>query len=213
MDWLFNIRKCRSRKNSKSDDDDELHAKKKNEDFFIVNLTKEKIRASVPAPVGVEIQEWLATNTLAFFSNIKLTYDILSEFCTVRKCNSIFTCATINFVWANSGKKAKLTAPEYIEIIIIQVEKYLLDEATFPTRYDLTFPENFLSIVKKIFRMLFHVLLHLYQSHYKDLCALDHIKTTNTILLHFTYFQQQHNLMAPTDIKMLEELTNKFINL
>ena len=205
MDWLFNIGRCRSGKHRKEVEEDR-YCGRTNNGHLVHRITKEKIKATVPLPVGVEIHEWLATNTLSFFTNIKLMYESLQAYCTPVACNTVFTSATINFVWADNGKKAKLTAPEYIDIIIIRIEKYLTDEAVFPTRYDRYFPQDFFDVVKKIFRMMFHILLHIYQSHQNHIVEFEELETANTVLTHFMLFQREHNLMATPDIRLLEDL-------
>lgn len=179
---------------------------------LVDNITKDNIQETVPAPVGVDINEWLATNTLSFFTHISLIYDSLNEFCTPTTC----ACANVsavgtpmNFTWVDDrGKKVRLSAPQYIELVIVQIEKYVTDETIFPTKYDMLFPTNFLTIVRKIFRMLFHILIHIYQSHYEHITELEHLSILNTVFIHFMYFQIEHNLLETKEVQNcpLEEL-------
>ena len=170
---------------------------------LVNKITKDNIQETVPAPMGVDINEWLATNTLSFFTHISLIYDSLNEYCTPSTCtNNVSHGAPMNFTWVDDrGKKVRLSAPRYIEHVIVQIEKYVTDETIFPTKYDMTFPANFLTVVRKIFRMLFHILVHMYQSHYQHVQELDHLAILNTVFIHFMYFHIEHDLLEPKEIQ------------
>jgi len=169
---------------------------------LVNKVTKDNIQETVPAPMGVDINEWLATNTLSFFTHISLIYDSLNEFCTPNSCTTVSSGAPMNFTWVDErGKKVRLSAPQYIELVIVQIEKYVTDETIFPTKYDMIFPPNFLTVVRKIFRMLFHILVHIYQSHYDHIVELEHLSILNTVFVHFMYFQIEHDLLEPKEIQ------------
>ena len=169
---------------------------------LVNKITKDNIQETVPAPMGVDINEWLATNTLSFFTHISLIYDSLNEYCTPSSCTNVSSGAPMNFTWVDDrGKKVRLSAPRYIELVIVQIEKYVTDETIFPTKYGMTFPANFLSVVRKIFRMLFHILVHMYQSHYEHIQELEHLSILNTVFIHFMYFHIEHDLLESKEIQ------------
>ena len=40
------------------------------------------------------------------------------------------------FTWVDDkGKKQRMSAPQYIELVILSVEKFVTDEASFPTKF------------------------------------------------------------------------------
>lgn len=216
MDWLIGIGRSKLTSSSSStrtsvrsnDDNQKPYMNDRDNLGNLVNkVTKDNIQETVPVPMGVDINEWLATNTLSFFSHISLIYDSLNEFCTPNTCTTVSTGAPMNFTWVDDrGKKVRLSAPQYIELVIVQIEKYVTDETVFPTKYDMIFPTNFLTVVKKIFRMLFHILVHMYQSHYEHITELQLLSILNTVFIHFMYFQIEHNLLESKEVHPLEDL-------
>ncbi len=69
------------------------------------------------------------------------------------------------------------------------------------------FPNTFDSLVKKICRYLFHVLAHIYWSHYKETVAMDLHGHINTLYTHFMVFIREFNLMDPKETSMMDDLT------
>jgi len=216
MDWLIGIGRSKLGTSSSSStrtirSNEENQKPYMNDTDNLKNLvnkvTKDNIQESVPAPMGVDINEWLATNTLSFYSHISLLYDSLNEFCSPNTCTTVSTGTPMNYTWVDDrGKKVRLSAPQYIELVIVQIEKYVTDETVFPTKYDMIFPTNFLSVVKRIFRMLFHILVHMFQSHYEHLTDLQLLSVLNTVFIHFMYFQTEHNLLESKEVHPLEDL-------
>lgn len=174
---------------------------------LLSKITKDELQETVPVPTGVDINEWLATNTLSFYNHISLIYDSLHEVCTSHTCVTVSTGAPMNFTWVDDrGKKVRLSAPQYIELVIIQIEKYITDESVFPTKYDMTFPTNLQTIVKKIFRLMFHIIVHIYQSHYEHIAEMKQLSALNTLFIHFMYFQTEHGLLESKELQPLEDL-------
>uniref|UniRef100_A0A673JWU8 MOB kinase activator 2b n=1 Tax=Sinocyclocheilus rhinocerous TaxID=307959 RepID=A0A673JWU8_9TELE len=63
------------------------------------------------------------------------------------------------------------------------------------------------SLVKKICRYLFHVLAHIYWSHYKETVAMDLHGHINTLYTHFVVFIREFNLMDPKETSIMDDLT------
>ncbi len=61
--------------------------------------------------------------------------------------------------------------------------------------------------MKKICRYLFHVLAHIYWSHYKETVAMDLHGHLNTLYTHFMVFIREFNLMDPKETSMMDDLT------
>lgn len=58
------------------------------------------------------------------------------------------------------------------------------------------FPQNFVDVVKVIFKRLFRVYAHIYHSHFKHVCSLGEEAHLNTCFKHFMYFAQASAVMA-----------------
>ena len=47
---------------------------------------------------------------------------------------SLFICRS--FTWVDDrGKKIRMSAHQYVELVIVSVEKLVTDDSTFPTKY------------------------------------------------------------------------------
>lgn len=69
------------------------------------------------------------------------------------------------------------------------------------------FPSSFESLVKKICRYLFHVLAHIYSSHFKETLALELHGHLNTLYIHFILFAREFNLLDPKETAIMDDLT------
>lgn len=69
------------------------------------------------------------------------------------------------------------------------------------------FPSSFESLVKKICKYLFHVLAHIYWSHFKETLALELHGHLNTLYVHFILFAREFNLLDPKETAVMDDLT------
>uniref|UniRef100_A0A2D4PNX4 MOB kinase activator 2 n=1 Tax=Micrurus surinamensis TaxID=129470 RepID=A0A2D4PNX4_MICSU len=86
-------------------------------------------------------------------------------------------------------------------------QKLVTDEDVFPTKYGKEFPNSFESLVKKICKYLFHVLAHIYSSHFKETLALELHGHLNTLYVHFILFIREFNLVDPKETTIMDDLT------
>ncbi|KAM5316796.1 MOB kinase activator 2 isoform 4-T4 [Glossophaga mutica] len=113
-----------------------------------------------------------------------------------------------HYYWYDErGKKVKCTAPQYVDFVMSSVQKLVTDEDVFPTKYGREFPSSFESLVKKICRHLFHVLAHIYSSHFKETLALELHGHLNTLYVHFILFAREFNLLDPKETAVMDDLT------
>ena len=68
----------------------------------------------------------------------------------------------------DKGNKNKISAPQYVDYVMTYVQKVVNDEATFPTKHGNEFPANFDQVLRKIQKLLFHVVAHIYHSHFRE---------------------------------------------
>lgn len=69
------------------------------------------------------------------------------------------------------------------------------------------FPSSFESLVKKICRYLFHVLAHIYSSHFRETLALELHGHLNTLYVHFILFAREFSLLDPKETAVMDDLT------
>eukprot|EP01102_Stenamoeba_stenopodia_P009798 TRINITY_DN2901_c0_g2_i1.p1 TRINITY_DN2901_c0_g2~~TRINITY_DN2901_c0_g2_i1.p1 ORF type:complete len:217 (+),score=30.23 TRINITY_DN2901_c0_g2_i1:396-1046(+) len=167
------------------------------------------LRLAVTLPEGEDLNEWLAVNTVDFFNQINMLYGTITEFCTPQECPVMSAGPKYEYQWAdgtNIKKPIKVSAPEYVEYLMSWVQQQLDDENIFPSKIGVSFPKNFVNIVKNIFKRLFRVYAHIYHSHFPKIVSLGEEAHLNTSFKHFIYFVQEFELIDKKELAPLQEL-------
>lgn len=68
------------------------------------------------------------------------------------------------------------------------------------------FPSSFESIVRKILRLLYHVVAHIYHCHFREVALLGLHAHLNCVFAHLTLFNQRFNLIDPKETEILGDL-------
>lgn len=68
------------------------------------------------------------------------------------------------------------------------------------------FPNSFEATVKKIHRLLLHVLAHVYQCHWQEVVLFRLQSHLNTVFYHFHLFNKQFNLVEDKEMDVLDDL-------
>lgn len=170
-------------------------------------VPESKIREVVDLPPGLDYNEWLASHTIAFFDHTNLVYGTISEFCTMSGCPDMNGPNGRQYLWFDEkGKKSKVAAPQYIDYVMTFTQRTLYDESIFPTKFDRDFPSSFESIVKKIQRLLFHVLAHIYHIHFKEIVLLNLHAHLNCLFSHFMLFNDRFKIIDEKETEVLHDL-------
>ncbi|CAG2176798.1 unnamed protein product, partial [Oppiella nova] len=168
---------------------------------------EDKLRQIVNLPEGLDYNEWLASHTLAFFDHINLLYGTISEFCSMSGCPDMTGPCNRYYLWIDEkGKRCKVAAPQYIDYVMTFTQKIVNDESIFPTKFDKEFPTTFETIVRKILKLLYHVLSHIYHSHFKEIVLLSLHSHLNCIFAHLVLFNDRFKLIEDKEIEVLHDL-------
>lgn len=101
------------------------------------------------------------------------------------KCSLLSLCRT--YLWYDEkGKKNRCPAPQYIDYVMTYTQRTISDESYFPTKYANQFPTGFESHVRKMLRLLFHVIAHMYAAHFREIAILGlhpHLNSTYALLV------------------------------
>ena len=68
------------------------------------------------------------------------------------------------------------------------------------------FPSSFESIVRKILRLLYHVVAHIYHCHFREVALLGLHVHLNCVFAHLTLLNQRFNLIDPKETEILGDL-------
>ncbi|KAL1506266.1 hypothetical protein ABEB36_005660 [Hypothenemus hampei] len=170
-------------------------------------LPEVDMRILVDLPAGLDYNEWLASHTMALFDHVNLVYGTVSEFCTANSCPDMTGPGQRTYLWFDEkGKKTKVAAPQYIDYVMTFIQKTISDESIFPTKYANEFPGSFESIVRKIIRLLYHVVAHLYAAHFKKVVMLGLHSHLNQTFAHLMALHHRFSLIDPKETDILEDL-------
>jgi hypothetical protein len=162
----------------------------------------------VGMPPGFEENEWMASHTIALFEHVNLIYGTISEFCTSTSCPDMTGPCMRTYLWFDEkGKKVKVAAPQYIDYVMTFIQKTINDESIFPTKSTNVFPVSFNPIVKKILRLMFHVIAHIYHCHFKEIVLLNLHAHLNCVFAHFTIFNETFKLVEEKETEILQDLS------
>nr|XP_033815908.1 MOB kinase activator 2-like [Geotrypetes seraphini] len=165
----------------------------------------------VALPKGVNADEWLASNVLSFYNHVILLYNCLSEFCTNSSCPTMKAWNT-TFQWMDErGRRRKCSAPQYADYGASFAHKLLSSEDLFPTRENRDFSPAFRPAMQRIIRLLFHLLVHIYSSHFRMVLALELHPHLNTLYLHLLLFCAEFRLLEVAEMAVSEELTTALL--
>ncbi|XP_055703645.1 MOB kinase activator-like 2 isoform X1 [Phlebotomus papatasi] len=165
------------------------------------------LKAIVDLPPGLDYNEWLASHTLALFEHVNLVYGTISEFCTTSGCPDMTGPGTRMYLWFDEkGKKTRVAAPQYVDYVMTFTQKTVSDESIFPTKYANEFPSSFESIARKILRLLFHVIAHLYAAHFREIALLGLHAHLNLTFAHLTALHRRFNLIESKETEVLRDL-------
>jgi len=183
-------------------------------EYAKATLGSGNMRSAVVLPKGEDVNEWLAVNTVDFFNEISLLYGTITEFCTPQTCPVMSAGTQYEYHWADGvkvKKPIKVSAPEYVDLLMSWVETQLNDEHIFPLQLGTPFPKNFQTVVKKIFTRLFRVYAHIYHSHFQKIVGLGAEAHLNTCFKHFIYFVHEFKLIEVKELAPLKDLIDSLM--
>ncbi|XP_023346111.1 MOB kinase activator-like 2 [Eurytemora carolleeae] len=158
-------------------------------------------------PEGLDTKEWLALHTIGFFEHINLMYGTISEFCTLSICPEMVGPGPRYYLWIDDkSKKSRVSSPQYVDFVMTFVQKTVNDETLFPTKEGKEFPPNFDVIIKKIHRLLFHVLAYIHHSHFREVVLLGLHAHLNSLFAHLIEFNLHYQTIEDKEIEVLQDL-------
>lgn len=204
VDWFMGKARKRDRECMGNENERKLYLQ---DPLLELRIPENEINFLTDLPGGLDYNEWLASHTIGFFEHINLIYGTISEFCTTSSCPDMMGPGPRQYLWVDEkGRKSKLSAPQYIDYIMTYVQKTINDESTFPTKHGNDFPSSFDTHIKKIHRLLFHVLAHIYHSHFKEIVLLQLHAHLNAVFVHFVEFNLRFHTVDEKELEVLEDL-------
>nr|CAG4640388.1 EOG090X0E0F [Daphnia pulex] len=165
------------------------------------------LRQLIDLPPGLDLNEWLASHTIAFFEHVNLLYGSVSEYCTPTSCPDMLGPGQRQYTWIDErGKKIRLSAPQYIDYVMTYAQRTVNDEGIFPTKFAHEFPATYETVLRKIQRLLFHVVAHLYHRHFRELLLLGLHSHLHGLFAHLILFNSRFRLIDDKETEILNDL-------
>ncbi|XP_026747500.1 MOB kinase activator-like 2, partial [Trichoplusia ni] len=165
------------------------------------------MRQLVDLPLGLDYNEWLASHTLALFDHVNLLYGTVSEFCAASTCPDMTGPGGRTYAWYDErGKKSRVAAPQYVDYVMTFTQKTVNDETVFPTKYANEFPASFEGVVRRVVRLLFHVVAHMYAAHFRQLALLRLHAHLHLTFAHLTALDRRFSLLDHKETEVLRDL-------
>nr|CAG4652187.1 EOG090X0E0F [Triops cancriformis] len=170
-------------------------------------VTEVELRQLVELPPGLDYNEWLASHTLSLFEHVNLLYGTITEFCTTSSCPDMTGPKGRHYAWQDDkGRKTRLSAPQYVDYVMTSVQRSVYDEATFPTKFVNDFPATFEATVRKILRLLYHVVAHMYHAHFRDFLLLGLHAHLHCVFAHLSLMDIQFHVLDEREVEVLQDL-------
>lgn len=204
VDWFMGKARKRDRDAMGSENERKLYLQ---DPLLNLKISENEIHFLTDLPSDLDYNEWMASHTIGFFEHINLIYGTISEFCTPSSCPDMVGPGPRQYLWVDEkGKKSRLSANQYIDFSMSYVQKTINDEATFPTKHGNDFPTGFDTQIRKIFRLLFHVLAHIYHCHFKEIVLLQLHAHLNAVFVHFVEFSLKFQIVEEKELEVLDDL-------
>eukprot|EP00924_Labyrinthula_sp_SR-Ha-C_P014360 snap_masked-scaffold_20-processed-gene-3.14-mRNA-1 protein AED:0.19 eAED:0.19 QI:121/1/1/1/1/1/2/45/222 len=173
-------------------------------------LGSPNLHLSVRLPDGENLYEWISANTVDFYHNITLLYNLIKNHAEIMYPNpgdGFPPGFQYRFPVLKKNKKKiiKCSCGEYCELALSWAEQKLGNEEIFPVEQNRPFPENFMFEIKDIFKRLFRVFAILYASFGKLFQRMKATRHLNTSFKHFIYFSFQFKLLEETETNALKK--------
>jgi hypothetical protein len=143
---------------------------------------------------------------LWFAEHVNLLCGALSEFCQSSTCPTMTVPGSVLQWVDDKNKKRSCSASDYINFVMSFTHSCLRDETIFPTKYGQHFASDIEATMRKMARLLLHVLAHIYHAHCQQVVWLGLRAHLNTVTYHMMTFIKSFRLVEDRDFQLLADL-------
>lgn len=182
--------------------------------YTMKTLGSGDVIAAVKLPPGEDFNEWLAANTVDFFNEIRLIWDIICEVGYVDEGPGKGFPPGFEYRWADNKSRSPISCsgPQYIQYVLDWIDAEINNEAIFPTSPSVPFPSSFVPSVKVIFTRIFRVFAIIYTNHYTKIDQQGAASHLNTSFKHFLFFTWEFQLVKEAELEALHDIVEEIKN-
>lgn len=191
------------------------HANSKQEGLHqhtLKTLGSGDLSSAVALPLGEDLNEWFASNTVDFFNEVSLIWGIICDTGLPNYRAGEGFPPGFEYLWAD-GVTVKTplvcSSSEYVEYVMAWVEGQVNNEAVFPSSASSAFPKNYLAVVKQIFTRMFRLYAIVYSQHFSRLEEMGAAAHLNTSFKHFLFFIWEFELVDPRELGALSRIVGE----
>lgn len=170
------------------------------------------LQHTIKTPSRICEKEWLATHILSLSNNIKLLYELIGPYCTPSTCPKMCGVRGELFYQEKEGAGNKrethvFSAPGYADWAFQKLTEIAEDQEYFPTKYGIEFNPGLISEYRRICRILYAILSHMYANHYAQLQQFGDMHLyLNTLFIHLVLLGDDYGLIDSADRTGLDDL-------
>ena len=149
-----------------------------------------------------------------FYQETLILFSLIEDNLTEEAFPSMTAGPKYEYFWQDETEyktPTQLPAKKYIQRLLAWVDEYLSDASVFPTDSDMVFPDNFRSVVQRIFRRLFRIYAPIYYHHWDSIRSMGADAHLNTCFKHFIFFVRRFDLISSEELAPLDELIASFL--
>ncbi|KAK8791868.1 hypothetical protein WA158_005245 [Blastocystis sp. Blastoise] len=171
------------------------------------------IRASIQCPQQYSVNQWIYIQTKEFIEEIKLIYESISSVCTLTSCPEMTAGPHFTYLWTDKNLKTSIrtSACDYINMLFTWIGENMDTKEYMNCVNDNVFPQDYMDLMKIIYKRLFRVLAHIYH-HHLDRFKIEHAeKHLNTTFIRFDLFGKEYNLLSTKEEYPLKKLIREIL--
>jgi MOB kinase activator 1 len=171
------------------------------------------INEAVALPQGESCAGWVAIHAIDFYNDVSTIWAVMA---TDPYLNSFRPGegfpSGVEYRWSDGDEAISVSAPVYIEKVLLWIADQINDETKFPDDDDeaqslsVFQTPQFAALCGQIFRRIFRVYGIIYSSFFGTLEALDMAPHLNTCFKHFMFFCTEFGLLPERELEPLEVL-------
>lgn len=167
----------------------------------------------VKLPPSVELNEWLALNSIHFYRTCSLIGETYRGLCTPDTC-PLMSAGNVEYLWKDLNqypRPTRVPACVYMELSLREALATIDDESVFIVDDCSPFPRDFIVKVREIFKRLFRQFAHLYYSHYDQIKGGGSNKHLNSSFKHFILFVLEFELVDHASLAPLQKFIDHIV--
>lgn len=176
-------------------------------------LKSQNMRQAIKRPYSVDENKWIAYQTVAIFDDVVMCIGWLDDWCNHQTCPRMKADKGMSYYFKDeqTGESLKLSAPDYMQEVILSAEATLSDRRLVPADDGEPFPPEFMPKMRKLYKDVFRVYAHAYLHHFRDFRDAGAETYFNWCFKRLVYVALEFRLLEKTDMIPLKDLINAFL--